>query len=232
MIQAGQKASLKMNFSSENSISAFHYCQNVGRAEYGNIFDWRSSKYEVEGYISEDDDKQSICKNKSNVYEIIGFKSKLKNFKETVDFCINVFSGKIAAFTDNLVVEQIEKEAKDLGISMYFNGFIRNPLNSSTFVEYHSRSIMPSYSWIPGQPNNYGSNYGNSQDCATQMVDNGLNDRECTTALNPVCQVKLSTDFQLTGLGTNEVLDIYYTLGEVKSQNISTPEFKEFNFLE
>ena len=129
-------------------------------------------------------------------------------------------------------MEQIEKEAKDLGISMYFNGFIRNPLNSSTFIEYHSRSIMPSYSWIPGQPNNYGSNYGNSQDCATQMGNDGLNDRECTTALNPVCQVKLSTDFQLTGLGTNEVLDIYYTLGEVKSQNISTPEFKEFNFLE
>ena len=102
---------MEIKFFSENDISAFHYCQNVGRAEYGNIFDWRSSKYEVEGYISEDDDKQQICKNKSNAYEIIGFKSKLKNFKETVNFCISVFSGKIAAFTDYLVLEKIEKEA-------------------------------------------------------------------------------------------------------------------------
>ena len=86
---------------------------------------------------------------------------------------------------------------------------------------------MPFYPWIPGQPNNYGINYGNSQDCVTQMVNNGLNDRECTTALNPVCQVKLSTDFQLTGLVTNEVLDIYYTLGEVESLNSSVHKFKE-----
>lgn len=148
------------------------------------------------------------------MYEIIGFKTKSKTFDETVDFCMKICSGKIATFTDNLVEDKIEKEAKDLGISMYFTGFIRNPLNSSTFIEYHSKSLMPSYAWMAGQPNNYGSNYGNSQDCVTNFVDKGLNDRECTTVLNPICQVKLNTDFQLTGLGKNA--DIHYTLGEVK----------------
>ena len=158
------------------------------------------------------------------MYEIIGFKTKSKPFNETIDFCMKIFSGKIATFTDILVGEKIEKEARDLGISMYYTGFIRNPLNSSTFIEYHSKNFMPSYPWMAGQPNNYGSYYGITQDCVTNIVDIGLNDRECTSLLNPICQVELNTDFQLTGLGT--IADIHYTLGEVKDLNTSICHLK------
>ena len=172
----------------------------------------------LSGYITEDVNKQSICKKNRIVHKILGFRTKSKDFNETVDFCRKVLLGQIATSTEKEVLEEIEKEAIDLEISMYYNGFIRNQLDSSTFVEYSSKKPIPSYSWMAGQPNNYGSNYGNSQDCVTNIVNNGLNDRECTSVLNPICQVKLHTDFQLTGLGT--IADIHYTLGEVKDLNI------------
>ena len=198
---------------SKHNITAFHECLNVGKtSEYGNIFDWRSSQYTVIGFITEDVNKQSICKNNSNVHEIIGFRTKSQAFNETVDFCKQVLSGQIATSTKNLVLEEIEKEANDLGISMYYNGFIRNRLYSSTFVEYSSKRPMPSFSWMAEQPNNY----GNNQNCVTKVVNEGLNDLECTTALNPICQVRLNTKFQLTGMLKNMFVDIDYTLGEVR----------------
>ena len=107
-----------------------------------------------------------------------------------------------------------------MGITMYYNGFIRNPLNGSTFLEYSCKSPMPPSSWMDGQPNNY----GNSQNCVTNVMNNGLNDLECTTALNPVCQVQLNTHFQLTGIPQSVFADIYYSLGEVRgfeSQTLS-----------
>ena len=195
----------------EIDISAYHNCKNIGRKEYGNIFNWRSSQYEVIGYITEDVDKQLICKNNSNVHEIIGFRTKSKAFNETVDFCEKVLSGQIATSIENVVLQEIEKEAKDLGIQSFFNGFIRNQPDTSIFVEYSSKRLMPSYSWMAGQPNNYGKN----QNCVTKVVKEGLNDLECTTALNPICQVKSNTNFQLTGICKRVFADFDYTLVKV-----------------
>ena len=157
-------------------------------------------------------DKQSICNNKRNWLEFIGFKTKSKSFEDTIDFCTKVLSGKIATSTEKEVLKDIEKEANNMGITIYYNGFIRNQLNSSTFLEYSSKRPMPSSSWLAGQPNNY----GNNQNCVTNVVNNGLNDMECTTALNPVCQVKLNTHFQLTGIPKSMFADDHYLLGEVR----------------
>ena len=200
----------------EKDISAFHNCQHVGRKEYGNIFDWRNSQYKTIGYITEDVNKQSICKNNSNVQEVIGFKTKSKAFNETVDFCEKVLSGQIATSIDNVVLEEIEKEAIDLGIQSFYNGYIRKQPDSSTFVEYSSKRLMPSYFWMAKQPNNY----GNNQNCVTKVVNEGLNDLECTTALNPICQVKLNTNFQLTGICKSLFVDFEYTLVKVIYFNI------------
>ena len=156
--------------------------------------------------------KQSICKKNRIVHKILGFRTKSKDFNETVDFCRKVLLGQIATSTEKEVLEEIEKEAIDLEISMYYNGFIRNQLDSSTFVEYSSKKPIPSYSWMAGQPNNY----GNNQNCVTKVTNEGLNDLECTTALNPICQVKLGTKFQLTGMLKDMFVDIDYTLGEVR----------------
>ena len=199
---------------SNRKVSSFHYCKNVGKEENGNLFNWETSEYQLFGYITEEMDKAEVCQTNEDGFEVIGSTRVTKNFHDGASFCDKIYSGYISVAEDNFVVQKMEEEAKNLGIKSYYNGFVRN-ITSKKFVHYYSKKHMPTYLWMNGQPNNY----GNQQNCVTKIVNDHLNDLECTTVLNPLCQVKINTAFQLTGICRNVSLDFDYTLKEVKGLN-------------
>ena len=65
------------------------------------------------------------------------------------------------------------------------------------------------HSWLPGQPNNYAG----KQDCVADGEN--MNDMDCETQYNALCQVKLFTLFQLEGFCDNGISDHNFIMSEV-----------------
>ena len=196
-----------------SDVDNFVTCEDDNLLEY-KVMDWKKVDFEViKGYQVVEASEDSIC-NTDVGSTIVGNSREQRIFDDCKIFCEDVFDGSMAVAYDEAARVKMTEEAKMMtsGEASFFNGYIRN---GSEFVSVYNSSDLISedltpWSWQQGQPNNYGGN----QDCVA-VDNNQLNDYDCATKYNALCQVNFFTIFQFEGFCDGGMADYTFVMAEV-----------------
>ena len=137
-------------------VKNFHEC-NAEENDTKKILDWDKSIPKLFGLKLEEINKEDFCPKRTDKITI-GFRELQLNFNEVLNFCENVFDGRIAVAYDEDYVAAIMKEKIFLNTTMgNFNGFVKSN-ETDLFVDFYDKIPMPNFTWQYGQPNNFEGN--------------------------------------------------------------------------
>ena len=201
-------------------IEDFHYCQEI---KHKKILDWTSAEVNVQGYVLKEDRIEMICEKKEDKIVIGNLKGK--SFDKSISFCDKAFNSRIAVLNHESM-RAITEEVASLKIATWiFTGYTRDLSISDEqqFVNIYDNSPMPNFTWRRDQPNNFGGN----QNCV--LYDPGqdnIGDLECSEEWISLCQVKVNTVFQLSGICPQLDIDDTFIISKV---SISLEMFNSFS---